>query len=144
MPWNVPLNAAATASFVLDTSPVSVDPVNRCTTPDPWNPLGHASVVAHVVAAVDEYTVVPFAVSGVPDCSNSRLPGCEPTPASAVPAVPSAAPAVKPAAARITAPRRSRPAVIHFRFSFIAGFFPFLSAGARNALPRWVVPGMGR
>ncbi|HXZ63995.1 MAG TPA: hypothetical protein VEH05_04635 [Streptosporangiaceae bacterium] len=68
---------------------------------DPWKPVGH-------MVEVDQ---VGVELSGPLAALSIRLPGCEPTPASATPAVRTATPAVMPISPRSATARRVVPAV---------------------------------
>src|SRR5215469_797250 len=143
LPCRVPLNpvvrpALTFGEMMVDSTPPGA--VNSVTWAAAWKPVGHPVVVCHVGVSLRLPPVTT--AGGVPDSSCS-WPGPEPTAASAEPEAASPAPAVRPTAARITAPRRSRPAVIHFRFSFIAGVFSLSVGGRAECAPAGVRPGYG-
>jgi hypothetical protein len=88
-PLNAPVSPMSTAG---EMRVARVAPLNSPITADAWKPVGHPSVVDHV--GVEE--AAPLAGLSV------RLPGCDPTPASADAAVSSPAPAARPIIARRT------------------------------------------
>src|SRR5215469_9998779 len=121
LPSSVPLNPAVSPLLTTGEKRVtSVPPVVKTEiSADTCSAAGHP-------VEVDQVGVDAAAPVGG---FRARLPGCVPTAASADPAVVTAAPAVRPTSPRITALRRSRPAVPHFNFSFMAGFFSLSSGG---------------